>query len=182
MIYSADTALNQLQIKFANIVDLLHDGTLAQYIPRSLPPTPFADDTCMPIRVPRDRKAAQEFKQLLHDLKDVTGLKVNPTKSELILLFDDPTAEQRKILSESGTIKNHVTHLGVVIAKDYATARKLTYDTKKLVLKKTSSQVSSGISSMNVLLKAEAVNTVVSAVNNHRFHVYPPTLQEVEDQ
>ena len=78
-------------------------------------------------------------------------------------------------------VKEHVTHLGVTISKDYAQARKLTYEAGETAMKKASSRISGGISSTNLILKAQAVNTVVSAVNNHRFRVFPPTIPETEE-
>ena len=132
------------------------------------------DDTCLAMCVPADRQVAREFKQILHDLKEVTGLKVNPTKSDILILFEDPTEEQLEILADFGLVKEHVTHLGVVISKDYAQARKLTYEVGKTAMKKASNRISGGLSSTNIILKAQAVNTIVSAVNNHRYRVFPP--------
>ena len=84
-------------------------------------------------------------------------------------MFDKPTKEKLEILANFGTIKEHVTHLGVVIAKEYETVRKLTYEAGKTAMKKATSRVTGGISSMNIILKSQAVNTIVSAVNNHHF-------------
>ena len=78
-------------------------------------------------------------------------------------------------------VKEHVTHLGVVNAKEYKLARKLTYEAGKTAMKKATSRVSGGISSINIILKAQAVNTIVSGVNNHRFRVFPPTVPEMEE-
>ena len=41
---------------------------------------------------------------------------------------------------------------------------------------------SRGISSVNLLMKAQSVNTVVSVVNNHRYRFFPPTKPEIEEQ
>ena len=79
------------------------------------------------------RQAAREFQQLLHDLEEVTGLKVNPSKSEILILFENPTEEQLEILADFGSVKEHVTHL---ISKDYAQARKLTYKAGKIAMKR----------------------------------------------
>ena len=49
------------------------------------------------MRTPTNRQAAAELKEILHDLEDVTGLKVNPAKSEILLLYDKPTEEQKEI-------------------------------------------------------------------------------------
>ena len=89
-------------IDYQEIVHPSHEIQIKRNIPRGLPPVAFADDTTMAMRVPADRQAATEFKQILHDLEEVTGLKVNLSKSEIILLFDNPLAEQIKILSDFG--------------------------------------------------------------------------------
>ena len=91
--------------------------------------------------IPADRQAAREFHQLLHDLEGVTGLKVNPSKSEILILFDKPSREQLEILADFGTVKEHVTHLGVVMAKEYRQARKLTYKAGKTAMKKASNSI-----------------------------------------
>ena len=67
------------------------------------------------------------------------------------------------------------------MAKEYRQARKLTYKAGKTAMKRASNRVSMGISSTNIILKAQAVNTIVSAVNNHRFQVFPLTVVEVEE-
>ena len=153
-----------------------HELELKRKIPRGVPPSAFADDTTIAMRTPTNRQAAVELKKILHDLEDVTGLKVNPTKSEILLLYDKPTEEQKKILSDFGTIKENVTHLGVTISHDYAQGRKLTYEAGKTAMKKAAIKISSGILSTNLILKSQAVNVVVSSINNHRFRVYPQQL------
>ena len=74
----------------------------------------------------------------------MTGLRVNPTKSEIILLYDNPSEEQKAILADFGMVKEHVTHLGVVISQDYSQARKLTYDAGKAAMKKAATKISTG--------------------------------------
>merc|ERR1711973_389423 len=80
-----------------------------------------------------------------------------------------------------GTVKEPVTHLGVVISQDYNQARKLTYDAGKTAMKKAAIKISTGIPSTNLILKSQAVNVVVSSINNHRYGVYPPTIAEIEE-
>merc|ERR1711973_478201 len=80
-----------------------------------------------------------------------------------------------------GTVKEPVTHLGVVISQDYNQARKLTYDAGKTAMKKAAIKISTGIPSTNLILKSQAVNVVVSSINNHRYRVFVPTLAEIED-
>ena len=141
----------------------------------------FADDTTMAMRTPTNRQAAAELKEILHDLEEITGLKVNPAKREILLLYNNPTDEQKEILADFGTLKEHVTYLGVTISQDYAQARKLTYEAGKTAMKKASNRISGGISSTNLIMKAQAVNMVVSAVNNHRFRIFPPTTAEIDE-
>ena len=174
MIESSTSSLQQLMIDFQEIANPTHDIQIRQSIPRGLPPAAFADNTCLAMRVPADRQAAREFHQLLHNLEEVTGLKVNPSKSEVLILFDKPSDEQLEILEDFGTVKEHVTHLGVVISKEYSQARKLTYEAGKTAMKRASNRVSGGISSTNIILKSQAVNTIVSAINNPRYRVFPP--------
>ena len=141
MIESSTSSLQQLMIKHWEATNPSHDRQIMQRILRGLPPAAFADDTCMAMRILADRQAAREFHHFLHELEGVTGLKVNPTKSEILILFDKPSREQLEILADFGTVKEHVTHLGVVIAKDYKLARKLTYEAGKMAMRKATSRV-----------------------------------------
>ena len=85
MIESSTASLRQLMIDYQEVVHPSHEIQIKQNIPRGLPPITFADDTTMAMRVPADRQAATEFKQILHNLEEVTGLKVNPSKSEILI-------------------------------------------------------------------------------------------------
>ena len=73
-------------------------------------------------------------------------------------------------------------HLGVTIAKEYTTAQKSTYTAGKLAMTKAMSRVMARISSSNLLLKAQAVNSIIGAINNHRMSVYSPTDKDIDDQ
>ena len=181
MIETSTTSLRQLMIEYQDVVHPSHEIQLKRKIPRGHPTVAFADDTTMAMRTPANRQAAAELKEILHELEEVTGLKVNPSKSEILLLYDNPTDEQKEILADFGTIKEHVTHLGVTISQDYAQARKLIYESGKTAMKKASSRISGEISSTNLIMKAQAVNVVVSAVNNHRFRIFPPTTAEIDE-
>ena len=93
MIQTSTTSLRQLMIDYQDIVHPSHEIELKRKIPRGLPPVAFANDTTMAMKTLTNRQAAAELKEILHDLEDVTGLKVNLAKSEILLLYDNPTEE-----------------------------------------------------------------------------------------
>ena len=65
---------------------------------------------------------------------------------------------------------------------NYVEACKLTYEAGKQAMDKAIPRIAGGIASTNMLMKSQAVNAVISAVNNHRMQVYPMTEKEIEDQ
>ena len=101
---------------------------------------------------------------------------------KVLLLEENPTAEQLDLLGDYGTVTDKVRHLGVTIAKNYDEGRRSAYDAGKTAMKRAVSRITAGISSTNLIMKAQAVNTVVGAINAHRFRVYPPTKKETAEQ
>ena len=77
MIQTSTTNLRQLMIDYQELVHPSHELELKRKIPRGVPPSAFADDTTIAMRTPTNRQAAVELKKILHDLEDVTGLKVS---------------------------------------------------------------------------------------------------------
>ena len=82
---SSTVKFRQLMMDYQEVVHPSHEIQIKRNIPRGLPPVAFADDTTMAMRVPADRQTAAELKQILHHLEEVTGLKVNPSKSEILI-------------------------------------------------------------------------------------------------
>ena len=78
IIESSTSSLHQLMIEYQEVTNPTHEIQVRQRILRGLPPAAFADDTCLAMRIPTNRQAAREFRQLLYELEEVTGLKVNP--------------------------------------------------------------------------------------------------------
>ena len=61
------------------------------------------------MKIPESKAAYKQLEEVLHDLEEVTGLSVNPAKSEVLLLEDDPTPDQLELLADYGAITDKVS-------------------------------------------------------------------------
>ena len=78
-------------LPYEAVTNELIPQNLMDQLLKGVPPTAFVDDTCYPMKIPKSRAACQQFQAVLQDLEHVTGLKVNQSKSEVLLLEDNPT-------------------------------------------------------------------------------------------
>ena len=105
-------------IPYMEVVDNNLPASIRDRFPAGLPSTKFADDTCFLFQIPKSHEAFCQFKVVLEDLEEVTGLKVNPSKSKSIPILNNLSELQTSILGKFGEIKSKVTHLGIIISSD----------------------------------------------------------------
>ena len=155
---------------------------LARKLPKSLRPVAFADDSVFAFRIPRTNEAMEALTRLLADLATLTGLRVNVNKSEVLIIQSNPSQDVIERVSMFGEVKQCVTHLGVDISTDYDTGYSLTYQKGAQAMDKALNRVAVHTTTTNLLVKAQATNSLVTAVNLHRYRVYPPSNTTVGEQ
>ena len=133
-------------------------------------------------RIPRTEEAMEALTRLLADLATLTGLRVNVNKSEVLLIQSNPPQDVVEKVSKFGEVKQCVTHLGVDISTNYDTGYTLTYQKRTQAMDKALSRVAVHTTTTNLLVKAQATNSLVTAVNLHRYRVYPPSITTVKEQ
>ena len=151
-------------------------------LPKSVRPVAFADDSVFVFTIPNTDEAREALMRLLTDLAALTGLKVNVNKSEVLLIQSNLPQATIELVSKFGEIKTCVTHLGVDISVDYETGYDTTYRKGSQAMDKALSRVAAHTTSTNLLVKAQATNSLVTAVNLHRYRVYPPSITKVREQ
>ena len=155
---------------------------LMQKLPKSLRPVAFADDSVFAFKIPNTEEAREALMRLLADLAALTGLRVNVRKSEVLLMQSNLPQAAIDLVSKFGEVKTCVTHLGVDIAVDYDVGYEATYQKGAQAMDKALSRVSAHTGTSNLLVKAQATNSLVTAVNLHRYRVYPPSNKTVKEQ
>merc|ERR1711872_317511 len=89
-IETSNDELRQLLIPYRKLINDLIPEELADLLPKGVPTPAFADDSALVMRIPESRSAFNKLEQVLSDLEEVTGLSVNPAKSEVLLIKEDP--------------------------------------------------------------------------------------------
>ena len=107
---------------------------------------------------------------------------MNVNKSEVLLIQSNPPQDVVERFSKFGEVKHCVTHLGVEISTNYDTGYTLTYQKGAQAMDKALSRVAVHTTSTNLFVKAQATNSLVTAVNLHRYRVYPPSITKVREQ
>ena len=87
-------------IPYNAIINELIPQEVVDLLPKGVPPPAFADDSSLPMKIPETKAAHQQLEEVLHNLEAVTGLSVNPAKSKVLLLKDDPSEIQLKLLAD----------------------------------------------------------------------------------
>merc|ERR1711989_286303 len=151
-------------------------------LPKSVRPVAFADDSVFVFKIPDTDEAREALMRLLTDLAALTGLKVNVNKSEVLLIQSNLPQATIELVSKFGEIKTCVTHLGVDISVDYDVGYDATYWKGTQAMDKALSRVAAHTGTSNLLVKAQATNSLVTAVNLHRYSVYSPSNKTVEEQ
>lgn len=75
-------------INMAQSSDLI-TGLVPEYIPKGVAVLQYADDTILCLK--DDKEVARNTKMLLYHFENMSGLKINFNKSELIMVSEDPT-------------------------------------------------------------------------------------------
>ena len=135
----------------------------------------FADDTIIFASFTKQEQLTN-FITALSDFEALIGLKINPTKTSILIPKNFHTIID---LSPLGNIVNHATHLGVEISFDRALAKAETY--KKLTTKFKSKQKLIRLTSPQDLFHRKLIiSSLLSSLALHIVRIYPPSKSEAE--
>ena len=91
-IETSNDELRELLIPYEAIINDLISKELADLLLKGVPTPAFADDSSLPMKIPESKTAYKRLEEVLHNLEEVTGLSINPSKSEVLLIKENPTA------------------------------------------------------------------------------------------
>ena len=111
---------------FVSFIHLLQNNLLPNSLPKMedgfvIKPSCFADDTSVPICL-ESHNDTDIFLYILNLAKILTNLKINPLKTQMLMINEDANnlpQDRLEILSKIGQPKNSVTHLGLIVEKDW---------------------------------------------------------------
>jgi len=107
----------------------------------------------------------------------VTGLKINPTKTQIITLGPDCDIE---LLSLIGVVVPHAEHLGVYQSANPRAAYNLTYNKLIHKVKETVNRFIDLTSRADYIHKSMLIRALVNSQMLHVFRVYPPQEKEIK--
>ena len=102
-----------------------------------VPTISFADDTTIPVQFFKESEV-DTFLYILSLGKLMTGLSINPSKTQILTLYCDannlPT-EHKKFLKKLGQTTNSAIHLGLIVEKSWRDSAKASWDKTLVSLK-----------------------------------------------
>ena len=115
----------------------------------SLPNTPqenvkFADDTTLFLKNLTTEKA-DRLVNLYDKLKTLTGLQINPVKSNYLAIGPDLSNEFSNALTMLAAKKDAIEHLGLFLSPNLATAKQLTFEKMETAMKSKSKSFAASI-------------------------------------
>ena len=156
-----------------------------QDIHESLPNIPqenlsFADDTAMLINHNLNLRKAQRLTVLYSKLKLLTGLEVNPKKSQYFLIGEQFSNDFKSALSILATFKNSIEHLGVILSPNIQEAKNETFLKIAQSMKKKSKILTAGMGSVDTFTKISVVRTIILSKPLHCFRVFSPDIENLD--
>jgi hypothetical protein len=139
----------------------------------------FADDSIIFLNLRNDLQLSK-LQQLFSFLGEITGLKIQPSKSK-ILHFNSFNLVEKDRLRSLGTIVESFTHLGLEIAKDVEKTISRTYHRAlKTFRKAVTAFIEKG--GLNLLLHRKILlQAIISSRLQHIYRVLPPTNETIKE-
>ena len=160
--------LNKHNISFKKCE--LHKGLSSKYNPA----TSFADDTALLMSNRLTSELAVKLLLLYEKLHKLTGLKINPSKSQYFVIGHCET-QFKSALSIIGSEVKEMTHLGVTLAEDRMRASKSSYESIIMKMKKKCKFLALGSGNIDMYTKRIIVQSLISSIPNHVYRVYTPS-------
>ena len=146
--------------------------------PVPIPPLAFADDTAPVIRVTNQRDVDQ-WNFIWNTLTRVTGLRLNPAKTQILLLGGEQHRSDLTLVQQIGVVSSSVTHLGVIHAADHHESSRLTYDALIPKVEKAVNLFINAASHADLLHRSMLIRSLINSQLLHIFRVYPPSKQQL---
>jgi hypothetical protein len=141
-----------------------------------IPAQCYADDTSWIARLTRIADVTI-WNSVWDTIARVTGLKINPTKTQIITLGPDCDIE---LLSLIGVVVPHAEHLGVYQSANPRAAYNLTYNKLIHKVKETVNRFIDLTSRADYIHKSMLIRALVNSQMLHVFRVYPPQEKEIK--
>ena len=157
--------------------DILHE---------SLPPNPqenisFADDTLLLVNQNLTYVVSQQLLSLYDKLKILTGLEINPRKSNFVVIGPNPLPSFCNALTLLGTKKTAIEHLGVYLSNDPNNAKELTYNKVLSSMSKHSKYFSNMTGNIDIFTKIYLIKALIISKAQHCFRVYSPSTDTINE-
>jgi hypothetical protein len=141
-----------------------------------IPAQCYADDTSWIARLTRMADVTI-WNSVWDTIAKVTGLKINPSKTQIITLGPDCDIE---LLSLIGVVIPHAEHLGVYQSANPRAAYNLTYNKLIHKVKETVNRFIDLTSRADYIHKSMLIRALVNSQMLHVFRVYPPQGKEIK--
>ena len=167
------------------LVSVLHKALLTrtnmivniQHNPE-LPPLTFADDTTPVLRV-ASQSDVDEWLYVWGVITEVTGLRVNPSKTQILLIGKDHHQADLELVRQIGVVHDQVTHLGVVHTDSNESSRDATYSALVPKLRRSVNLFVNAANQADLFHRSMLIRSLINSQMLHIFRVYPPTSEQV---
>ena len=130
------------------------------------------------IRVTNQRDVDQ-WNFIWNTLTRVTGLRLNPAKTQILLLGGEQHRSDLTLVQQIGVVSSSVTHLGVIHAADHHESSRLTYDALIPKVEKAVNLFINAASHADLLHRSMLIRSLINSQLLHIFRVYPPSKQQL---
>ena len=141
----------------------------------------FADDTILFISENLSQSIADKFIRLYKKLKILTGLEVNPTKSNYLALSENPNPNFLSALSMLAQPQSSIEHLGVVIAFSPTLAKSETFEKVQKAMKSKMKILTERLGNVDIFTKILLMKSLIISKPLHCFRVYAPDEKMIND-
>ena len=144
----------------------------------------FADDSALTLSIPDKvhRPPYNAFLEFFSTLGEVTGLQIQPTKSEILIINGPIDDSATNYLQNIGKISTSVRHLGVQVSTDIAQSCALSYQKVIDKIEKAPSKIANSISNSDLFIRKTVAAALIQGSVRYLFRVFSPdkdTLKKI---